>query len=154
MPVPKRIVLLSFVTAVLFAACEEDEHPVTYDPTPYVIQFGNFPAPVLPQDNQPTVAGVQLGRMLFYEKALSKDGSISCAGCHQQKDMFSDTHQFSIGVNNLVGRRQAMAIFNLAWHTRGMFWDGRVANLREQALHPIQDPVEMNESLENVVNKL
>ena len=92
--------------------------------------------------------------MLFYEKTLSKDGSMSCADCHIQQDMFSDIRQFSIGVDDLPGKRQAMALFNLAWHRHGMFWDGRSASLRDQALKPIQDPLEMNETLENVVAKL
>ncbi|MDQ3017288.1 MAG: cytochrome-c peroxidase [Bacteroidota bacterium] len=139
---------------VVWMACGKDEPVVTQDTTPYILEIGHFPPPLLPQDNLPTEAGVKLGRMLFYEKALSKDGSIACADCHQQKDMFADIRLFSIGVDQLPGRRQAMPVFNLAWHIRGFFWDGRVTTLREQALHPIQDPLEMNESLENVVARL
>ncbi len=138
----------------LLTSCNGDDTPlVQYDPTLYNLNFGAFPSPDL-SDNVPTNAGVLLGRMLFYEKALSKDGTQSCADCHQQKDMFSDIRPFSIGVEGLPGKRQAMAIFNLAWHTSGMFWDGRVPLVRDQALKPIQDPLEMNESLPNVVSKL
>jgi cytochrome c peroxidase len=68
--------------------------------------------------------------------------------------MFSDIRQFSIGVDELPGKRQAMAIFNMAWHSNGMFWDGRSPSLRDQALRPIQDPLEMHETLENAVAKL
>lgn len=143
------------VCVVLFlTACKDEGPDVEYDPTPYVLETGHFPPPLLPGDNLPTQAGVQLGRMLFYEKALSKDGSISCADCHQQKNLFSDPRQFSIGIDSLTGKRQAMSLFNLAWHSNGLFWDGRVSTLREQALHPIQDPLEMNETLENVIEKL
>jgi cytochrome c peroxidase len=127
--------------------------PAEYDPTLYETDFGYFPQPDLPQDNQLTNAGVALGRMLFYETMLSKDNSQSCATCHIQKDGFSDIRRFSEGVEGLLGERQAMGVFNLAWH-QGFFWDGRAATLREQALMPIQDPLEMNETLENVVNKL
>lgn len=144
---------LVFTSLILFS-CEKDESRVEYDPTPYILDFGNFPPPPLPSDNMPTHAGVQLGRMLFYEKALSKNGTIACADCHQQKDMFDDIRQFSIGVDNLPGHRQAMPVFNLAWHRIGFFWDGRAATIRDQALRPIQDPLEMNESLDNVVTKL
>jgi cytochrome c peroxidase len=92
--------------------------------------------------------------MLFYEKKLSKGETQSCADCHMQEDGFSDIRQFSIGVDELPGRRQAMAIFNMAWHTNGFFWDGRAPSLRDQALKPIQDPLEMNETLENAIAKL
>lgn len=144
-----------FFLAAILVACGPDEQPhVAFDPTPYALSFGPFPDPVLPADNLPTQAGVQLGRMLFYEKALSKNGSMACADCHQQKDMFSDIRQFSIGVEDLPGTRQAMPIFNLGWHKNGMFWDGRAPRVRDQALMPIQDPLEMNETLENVVQKL
>ncbi|MDQ3017859.1 MAG: c-type cytochrome [Bacteroidota bacterium] len=142
------------ISLITLIACGKDEPQAIYDPTPYHLEVGNFPPPMLPSDNLPTQAGVTLGRMLFYEKALSGNESMSCVDCHQQKDMFSDIRQFSVGVDNLNGRRQAMALFNLAWHRQGMFWDGRSPTLRDQALRPIQDPLEMHESLDNVVSKL
>lgn len=152
----KKIFLLSLFLTVLIFACKKDpaEEPAEYDPTPYAINLGSFPDPEFPADNKPTVAGVQLGRMLFYEKMLSKDGSQSCADCHRQQHAFSDSLRFSIGVEKLPGKRQAMATMNLAWHKNGMFWDGRASLVRDQALKPIQDPLEMNEKLENVVAKL
>ena len=145
---------LCIILIVFLAGCMDDEPAVTYDPTLYPLSFGHFPDPLIPADNIPTVAGVSLGRMLFYEKALSKNASMSCADCHVQKDGFSDNRKFSIGVENLPGNRQAMALFNLAWHRNGMFWDGRSPQIRDQALRPIQDPLEMNETLENAVSKL
>lgn len=150
----KKIIFPFIILSVVLAGCGEDDPVAVYDPAPYVLQFAGFPNPDLPADNLPTNTGVELGRMLFYEKALSKDGSMSCADCHVQNDMFSDIRQFSIGVDDLPGKRQAMAIFNLAWHRNGMFWDGRSPSVRDQALKPIQDPLEMNETLENVVAKL
>ncbi len=148
---------LVLAALALFAACRPDdpvEQPATYDPTPYTLKIGDFPTPDLPADNKPTVAGVQLGRMLFYEKNLSKDGSQACADCHKQEDAFSDIRQFSIGVEKLAGKRQAMAVMNLAWHQNGLFWDGRSPHVRDQALKPIQDPLEMNETLPNAVAKI
>lgn len=144
-----------FVFAVL-ACQDDDEDPIkaVYDPTPYRIDVGYFPPPQLPEDNPLTVKGVELGKMLFYEKNLSKDGSQSCATCHVQLDGFSDMNQFSEGVEGKLGRRQAMPIFNMAWHPEAFFWDGRAPSLREQALMPIQDPLEMNETLDNVIAKL
>ena len=148
-------VFILLLMTTLFVACTQEEDPkVEYDPTLYSIAFGHFPNPNLPVDNLPTNAGVELGRMLFYEKALSRDRSMACADCHQQIDMFSDIRQFSIGVDQLPGKRQAMPIFNIAWHKNGMFWDGRAPRARDQALMPIQDPLEMHETLENAVAKL
>lgn len=150
-------ILFPLLTAIAgFIACQPDEPEVVaqYDPTPYIFSYGDFPPPLLPDDNKPTVAGVELGRMLFYEKKLSNDGTQACADCHQQPDGFSDIRQFSLGVEGLPGKRQAMAVFNMAWHRNGMFWDGRSPNLRDQALRPIQDPLEMNETLEEAIQKL
>jgi len=146
------------ILAILLAnACKDDEMPMTVvelDDTPYILNYGALTPPSLPADNALTVQGVHLGKMLFYEKMLSKDASQACADCHQQVDGFSDKRQFSIGVENLEGGRQAMPIFNMGWHTNEFFWDGRASSLREQALKPIQDPLEMNETLDNVIAKL
>ena len=150
---------ISYLLALLFlviVSCGEDEpvEVVEFDDTPYILEYGNLPSPDLPVDNPLTQQGVQLGRMLFYEKMLSLNGSQSCASCHNQKDGFSDTLQFSIGVEMLEGKRQAMPVFNLAWHSNAFFWDGRAHLLRDQSLEPIEDPLEMNETLGNVIAKL
>ncbi|MEO6038598.1 MAG: cytochrome c peroxidase [Saprospiraceae bacterium] len=152
----KKLLLLLLATTAFFACNPKEpvETPATYDPTAYKLSLGTFPEPDLPADNPLTVQGVQLGRMLFYEKMLSKDGSQACADCHKQQDAFSDIRRFSIGVQGLPGNRQAMAVMNLAWHKNGLFWDGRAPHVRDQSLGPIQNPLEMNESLPNAVAKL
>lgn len=148
------LTLLS-VILILISCAPDDEVVAVYDATPYSFTFPeNFGDPEFPLDNVLTIEGVKLGKMLFYEKALSKDGRQSCASCHVQSDGFSDKNRFSKGVDGLLGHRQAMPIFNLAWHKTGFFWDGRAATLREQSLLPIQDPAEMHETLDNVVSKL
>jgi cytochrome c peroxidase len=150
-----KYLTLLFVGILLINACNKDEDPkVVIDETPFLLEYGALPAPDLPADNPLTVQGVELGRMLFYETLLSKDGTQSCASCHVQIDGFSDTTRFSIGVEGLPGGRQAMPIFNMAWHSNEFFWDGRAHLLRDQSLLPIQDPLEMNETLDNVVAKL
>ncbi|MEL7221355.1 MAG: cytochrome-c peroxidase [Bacteroidota bacterium] len=150
--------LFSFLTVICLISCGEDgtptETPPKYDDTPYILAYGGLPDPQLPSDNILTEQKVQLGRMLFHETLLSKNGSQACASCHLQTDGFSDPARFSIGVEGLQGKRQAMPIFNMAWHTNAFFWDGRASLLRDQALEPIEDPLEMNETLENVINKL
>ncbi len=151
------------ISSILLLACAKDEEPeltnnepaVSYDPSPYQLDYPiHFPPPQLPEDNPLTVQGVKLGKMLFHETALSADNSQSCASCHLQTDGFSDPAQFSIGVQGLPGTRHAMAVFNMAWNNNGFFWDGRAAELRDQALLPIEDELEMDESLNNVVQKL
>ncbi|MEL7247353.1 MAG: cytochrome c peroxidase [Bacteroidota bacterium] len=145
------------IVVTIFACGTDDDGPmqvVEYDDTPYVLSYGTLPDPPLPTDNALTEQKVLLGRMLFYEPLLSKDGSQACASCHLQTDGFSDPNRFSLGVEGLVGNRQAMPVFNLAWHTNAFFWDGRAELLRDQALLPIQDPLEMNETMDNVIAKL
>jgi cytochrome c peroxidase len=141
---------------ILILGCRSDKmgEPVAFDDTPYVLSHGDFPPPPVAEDNRLTKAAVALGRMLFYEKALSGDGTQACADCHRQEFAFTDDRQFSIGIDGLPGGRHSMSAFNLAYHRRGFFWDGRSPTLRHQALQPIQDPLEMNETLDNVRLKL
>ena len=154
----RYLLLFSLFTTLMLVACGDDEGPVAelpvYDDTPYVLSYGSLPEPQLPTDNQLTEQKVLLGRMLFHETMLSKDDSQACASCHLQTDGFSDPNRFSVGVEGLPGHRQAMSVFNMAWHTNAFFWDGRSTLLRDQALKPIEDPLEMNETLENVITKL
>ncbi len=122
--------------------------------TPFKFTMGaTFPMPALPNDNPLIEERVDLGRQLFHETALSRDGTISCASCHLATAALSDPRRFSIGVAGGTGDRNAMPIFNLAWK-REFFWDGRAPSLRAQALMPIQDHREMDESLDGVVKKL
>jgi cytochrome c peroxidase len=143
----------------LLAACSKDSdnnsnNSPSLDNTAYALDFGAFPSPNIAVDNPLTVEKVKLGRMLFFEKKMSLDNSMSCASCHRQEHAFSDTAQFSIGVHGLPGKRQAMAVFNMAWNSNGFFWDGRAPLLRDQSLKPIEDSLEMAENLDNVIDKL
>ena len=112
-----------------------------------------FPLPDLPRDNPLIEERVALGRQLFHEPLLSRDATIACATCHEAGAAFTDPRRYSVGVRGQIGTRNAMPLFNLAWRT-SFFWDGRAPSLRAQALMPIQDPTEMDESLTNVVAKL
>jgi cytochrome c peroxidase len=156
----KILILLGFFSIIVFIqSCEKETssdttNSVVYDGSLYNLNIGNFPTPNLAEDNQLSQQKVQLGRMLFYEKMLSKDATMSCASCHRQEHAFSDTARFSIGVHGLAGKRQAMAVFNMAWNENQFFWDGRANLLRDQSLKPIQDSLEMAESLANVITKL
>lgn len=131
----------------------EPNEEIVYDDTPYELSIGYFSEPDF-EDNAPTVEGVKLGRMLFYDNVLSGDNTMNCASCHLQEHGFSDPERFSIGIQDLPGKRQAMSVFNTAWHTNEFFWDGRAHLLRDQSLKPIEDELELNTTLEVVVAKL
>ena len=96
----------------------------------------------------------QLGRQLFYDPILSKDQSISCASCHLQATGFTHVdHDLSHGIEGRIGKRNSMALMNLAWNTSFM-WDGGVNHIEIQALAPISSENEMGSSLKEVVTKL
>ena len=115
----------------------------------------NFPEPLYALDqNRPTAAGVRLGKALFYDGMLSRDGTISCAECHNQAYAFTHhQHDLSHGIDNQIGTRNSMPIQNVAWE-RDFFWDGGVHSLDLVPIAPIENPVEMDEKSTNVINKL
>ena len=137
---------------VIAAAVKPLHMPAKFTPYPFQMS-ATFPIPDLPRDNPLIQERVDLGEKLFHETALSRDGTLSCASCHDSAAAFSDPRRFTTGVRDQPGTRNAMPLFNLAWKS-SFFWDGRAPSLREQALMPIQDHTEMDESLTNVVGKL
>lgn len=129
---------------------------LSYKPMPsYEIKYPSYFGDriFIPADNPTTHAGVKLGRMLFYEAALSKSNTISCATCHQQQHGFTDGKKFSTGVDGTMQKRNTMSLANLLW-VRNFFWDGRASGLEEQAKTPLTDPHEMGQPLEVSVDKL
>lgn len=115
----------------------------------------HFPKPHFNFKQEPlTEAKILLGRALFYDPILSSDNTISCASCHSPYNSFAHTdHDLSHGIHDQIGFRNAPALFNLAWQKTFM-WDGAINHLDMQALGPISDPREMNETIANVVQKL
>ncbi len=115
---------------------------------------------VISQDNTPannpiTNAGATLGRVLFYDKALSINDAISCAGCHQQSTGFSDTAVLSEGFQGGLTGRHSMSLSNNRFYQSGhFFWDERADTLEDQVLMPIQDSTEMGMTLDVLVLKL
>lgn len=149
---PKRIVFLALTLVLMFSACREDIND--QNPTSAFLDYPDyFPAPIIPSDNPLTEEGIYLGRKLFYETQLSDNNTISCASCHAPEHGFSDPAQFSVGTEGQIGTRQSMALVNLAWQTR-YFWDGRVMTLEDQVFAPITDPLEMNTTWAEVVERL
>ncbi|MEY2428076.1 MAG: cytochrome c peroxidase [Verrucomicrobiota bacterium] len=128
---------------------------VASNATPYRLVISSlFPRPALPLDNPLTDEGVELGQLLFKDKRLSANNRQSCQSCHTPAAAGADPGRaFSLGAEGKPGSRNAMPLFNLAWKN-AFFWDGRAASLREQVLQPIQSPIEMHESLTNIISKL
>ncbi len=164
MRVIKHGLLLFVILCSLYMSCDEDPmemHDVgdlshiDYTPTPYEIPVPyGFPTMVIPEDNPMTEEGRELGRHLFYDPILSRDSTISCASCHLIEKSFTDARALAIGIEGRVGRRSSMSLLNVGYHYTGLFWDGRSPTLEAQAIHPIQDPVEMDEDWSQVEIKL
>ena len=112
------------------------------------------------EDNEPTNnrirnQGATLGRVLFYDTALSKNNTISCASCHKQSKSFSDDVRLSVGFEGELTGRNSMGLANARFYrNRRFFWDERAASLEEQVLMPIQDHVEMGLPLSELETKL
>ena len=126
----------------------------TNTPFPFLVPRG-FPPPFYKfQKNPRTREGFELGRKLFYEGKLSKDGNFPCSSCHQQFAAFATyEHRLSHGFNNQFSSRNAPGLFNLAWE-KELHWDGGINHIEVQPLAPLLDPHEMAEDLNDVIDKL
>lgn len=163
---------LASVCCLLLAACGESAPTAVAPPTDPLTTFAgiraalvidpealpNYAAPVLPahyagliggpQDNGRTApvtnAGATLGRVLFFDRELSVNRTISCASCHTQSTGFTDPQQFSVGFEGGRTPMHSMRLVNARfWAPGTFFWDRRAPTLESQATDPIQDPVEM-----------
>jgi cytochrome c peroxidase len=144
--------LAAFGAFVLFA-CEKSSPQVTTEFYPLdklPIYFGSYK---IPADNPLTYKGIELGRMLFYEKQLSADNSISCGSCHQQKLAFSDGLAQSVGFQGRKREVGSMSLSNLLWQNH-FNWTGNANTLEEQVLMPMQHIAEMNQPLNVTISKL
>ncbi len=104
----------------------------------------------IPEDNPMSAAKVALGRQLYFDPRLSKDGTVSCATCHDPRKGWTDQQPVSTGVGGARGTRNAPTVLNSAFNYM-QFWDGRAPSLEAQALGPIENPVEMANRLPKVV---
>jgi len=150
----KRSVALIAASALLtLCGCEDSAlAPLTDLPLPS--GFAETAGQTAPPDNALTEDRAQLGKRLFYDKLLSRDQTVTCASCHQQEHGFADPHPVSKGVQGRKGKRNASQLANLAWVRTGLFWDGRAANLEEQAIKPIEDHNEMDLPVTEAVARL
>ncbi len=160
-----------FLLITLLFACKKDDKPVvtTNPPTPEFPDLSDIvydpilvdltiPDPLppmdIPTDNPLTKDGVELGRFLFYDPILSGNETMACANCHLPKGGFTDNLAVSKGVDGTAGIRSSMSLMNAGYVTQGLFWDGRIQTLEEQALLPVEDPIELHNEWEEVEEKL
>lgn len=164
--------LLLFLAMVLFSCKEDDSTIVIKDysdiynlpQTPYNYSNIIFPDTFnqlvysienTPNNNQLTDDGATLGRVLFYDKKLSFNNTISCASCHIQENGFTDPRQKSIGFLGEETRRNSMNLVNTAFYQPShFFWDHRANSLEEQVLKPFEDPIEMGMTLDLVAERV
>jgi len=142
----KRILLLGIIAFLALVAFRSDEN--------FSVPNG-WPKPHYDvSKNPPTLAKIELGRTLFYDPILSRNSTISCASCHSQYTAFTYVdHALSHGIDDRIGTRNSPALVNLAW-SKDFMWDGAVNHLDMQALAPISNPLEMDETMTHVVHKL
>jgi cytochrome c peroxidase len=151
----KTIVILALVSFTLLGFTGVNKYfIITSEDVALKIPKG-FPKPHYKfKNNKPSPEIFVLGRKLFYDPILSKDSTISCASCHQRIAAFGHIdHALSHGINGLIGKRNVPALQNLIWKDAFM-WDGGVNHLEVQPLSPITNPIEMNESIAHVIEKL
>lgn len=99
-------------------------------------------SPPIPKDNPQTAEKILLGKTLFFDPRLSKDGTVSCNSCHNVMGSGGDNRNFSAGVKGQLGGRSSPTVWNSALLSV-QFWDGRAKSLEEQAKGPLTNPVEM-----------
>lgn len=152
----KQRLVIAVLLLVVFAASAF----VAYGPRPKATRIAfpqpkGWPKPVYDFAANPlTKEGVELGRRLFYDGRLSKDGNFPCASCHQQFAAFTNyDHALSHGFNNSLTTRNAPALFNLAWQ-KDFMHDGGINHLDLQPLAPLTASNEMAENIDTVLGKL
>jgi len=112
------------------------------------VPLGLPPLPV-PADNPMTAEKIELGKLLYFDKRVSKDGTVSCATCHDPKVGWAQNTPNAEGIGHQFGDRNSPTVINAAYAT-SQFWDGRAKTLEDQAVGPVENPIEMGHSMEAV----
>jgi cytochrome c peroxidase len=150
-----RFYILSLVIGFSIFSCKPKEEDTPNDENEGLgIEVPDyFPKMPVPEDNQFTSARILLGRQLFFDKNISKDSTVSCGSCHLPEKAFTDGLALSPGVEGRTGNRNTMPLFNAAYHS-SFFWDGGVPSLELQVIAPIENPLEMDISIDEVLQRL
>lgn len=158
--------LLVFLTGLILelAGCGKSEQARQAAPPAWEADNPVAPLPAPPLGTQADFARLdfpmtpekaRLGRWLFYDRRLSRDGTVSCASCHRPENAFSEPTPHSTGVGGQAGARKAPTFVNGAWpFYPAFFWDGRASSLKEQAKGPMANPIEMASTHDLVVGTI
>jgi cytochrome c peroxidase len=150
------IILFSFIIggSMLLKACKHEIYVYPVTPVAFVVPAG-WPAPKYDFTSNPlTKEGIELGRYLFYDGRLSKDGNYPCASCHQQDALFThEDHALAHGYGGQSTTRNPVSIANMAWYAE-YFQDGSKMKLEDVYTFHITAPNEMAETVENVIARL
>ncbi|MEM9941632.1 MAG: cytochrome c peroxidase [Planctomycetota bacterium] len=147
------------MTALMTGLTENDDVPeLPKDTLPQMIVVSKTPVgfetpPPFPANNPMTPEKVALGRRLFFDPILSKDGTVSCASCHRPDHGFAGRETISVGINGRKGTRNAPTILNRAFGTR-FSWDGRDDTLEQQILGPLTSEAELGGDIKTVIANL
>ena len=129
--------LLVVAGGLVFSAASADQ-PADPEPEPPL----GLPPVYFPDDNRWSTAKAELGKLLYFDKRLSSDGTVACASCHSPRYGFTDGAPVSTGIDGQKGGRSAPTVINRAYSLY-QFWDGRAVSLEDQAKGPIANPIEM-----------
>lgn len=141
-----KITLIAFlVITLLVISCKKTNYELTDDVASDELSLPEKPYDYLKSNNDHRAT---LGRVLFYDKSLSLNNSVSCASCHQQSKAFCDNLQFSVGLEDSKTKRNSPTIFA---RQGKMFWDGRANSISDLVLRPIKNHVEMKFESVNVL---
>ncbi|UOE52525.1 cytochrome-c peroxidase [Mucilaginibacter sp. SMC90] len=155
----KLIIIIVLINVIIgYFAFNLKPAEVNFDAKEEDVQLkvpANFPKPVYDvKGNKLTPAGFKLGRILFYDRQLSLDQSISCGSCHQSKAAFANfARPLSRGIKGCTGARNAPALFNLAWQ-REFMWDGRLDQLDLTSHNALTNPCEMANDMNQIIARL
>lgn len=113
-----------------------------------------IPGSVVPLSNPITKGKYELGRQLFFDPRVSKNGTVSCATCHDPAKGWTDRMPTSVGIQGQIGSRNAPTVINTAYG-KSLFWDGRAPTLEAQVQGPVQNKIEMgDQSYAEIVERL
>ncbi len=141
------VTAIAVLTAAPLSAVSQSGTPLTVE-----APLGMPPVPI-PADNPMTVEKVELGKMLYFDKRLSKDSTVSCASCHMPEHAYAEPRSTSAGIKDQIGPVNSPHVLNSAYATT-MFWDGRMKTLEEQAAGPVGNPIEMGDDINDVAKEL
>jgi len=147
-----KLALVPVLASALIGAAhaQSNEKNLTLPLNPADFQAWRMPAHVPhPADNEPTPVRVELGKMLFFDSRLSRDGTVSCASCHNPMYGWSDGQPTARGFHGIVLGRASPSVYNTAYNTIQM-WDGRAKTLEDQAMGPLKESKEMYADFERL----